>query len=322
MAFNELPDATEGSFAEMFRHLGSSISGRTRNDFVRALGTQPSDFAGFLAETGLSAWPGWLAGRGEIPAHPRFDRWWTAARHSLKRLRHATAEARRALEHAGIESRPLKGLAIAERLYPVPEMRPVTDIDLLVAAGDVGDAGRILAEQGWRPLTRGVPSGNFEQTFRGPDKTLLDLHMDLAPRWRIPWTGAEELLAVAEGSEAAFIVHAHHALAHFAQHKGHLRPVQEVDLVLLTQAGLLHRPPSSLCPAAELWRQRYRAFWGGTLPRFSPRGPLLQTVYRADRWHPLPFPFRLRHRLLGLLLASRPAGWLAQLAGRAGKAPV
>ena len=47
---------------------------------------------------------------------------------------------------------PLKGPILARQLYGSPAMRPVNDIDLLVAEGDVPRVSELLAERGYGPL--------------------------------------------------------------------------------------------------------------------------------------------------------------------------
>ncbi len=60
-------------------------------------------------------------------------------------------EALAALDAHAIRVVPLKGPALAERLYPDPSVRPSSDLDLLVAPGDLDRAAAALATLGYQP---------------------------------------------------------------------------------------------------------------------------------------------------------------------------
>lgn len=84
------------------------------------------------------------------------------------------------LERAGIPWACLKGLHHVAALYPGPEWRPMTDVDLLVPPRHADDVSRLLAEEGYGgPL----PSSwmGYALTFQGSGPTL-DLHLALARR--------------------------------------------------------------------------------------------------------------------------------------------
>ena len=49
----------------------------------------------------------------------------------------------------GIAVVPLKGPAMAESLYPGPELRPSSDLDLLVRKRDIEGAVSVLAQEGY-----------------------------------------------------------------------------------------------------------------------------------------------------------------------------
>lgn len=53
---------------------------------------------------------------------------------------------------AGMDSRVLKGAALAHILYPEPGLRPMSDLDLLVDAADARRAHGLLGEAGFRTL--------------------------------------------------------------------------------------------------------------------------------------------------------------------------
>jgi hypothetical protein len=55
------------------------------------------------------------------------------------------------LSDAGIPVMPLKGIALAERLYEDPALRTAADIDILVPVRDVADAFRRIVASGYEP---------------------------------------------------------------------------------------------------------------------------------------------------------------------------
>jgi hypothetical protein len=65
-------------------------------------------------------------------------------------LRSTEAEVLAALAAAGIPAVALKGRSLAERLYPDPDLRPSTDVDVLVPAADLDRAAEALAARGFR----------------------------------------------------------------------------------------------------------------------------------------------------------------------------
>lgn len=209
---------------------------------------------------------------------------------------------------------PLKG-AVSRALYPDPALRPSHDIDLWVPAAALPILTSVLASLGYTPLTPSLPRFNFEWTFVPRDGgPAVDIHIALAPTWRIPWQPQPPNTA-----SVAAELHAAHALAHFAQHKGSVKPVQELDLVLWSERRLPQVVPPPLHPAATLWRLRYAAFWGSQYHHATgERALVLRALYRARAWPASPQPGSARERALGLALASRPRGWLLQALGCGG----
>jgi len=61
--------------------------------------------------------------------------------------RRAAARASRSLGAAGVAHAVFKGVALRERLYPVPALRPADDVDLLVTPRDRATALRTLVQQ-------------------------------------------------------------------------------------------------------------------------------------------------------------------------------
>jgi len=56
------------------------------------------------------------------------------------------------LHDAGIRTMLLKGLALIERYYKDPSLRPMNDIDLLVPYDDAWRAAEVMVASGWRPM--------------------------------------------------------------------------------------------------------------------------------------------------------------------------
>ncbi|HYB44085.1 MAG TPA: nucleotidyltransferase family protein, partial [Candidatus Methylomirabilis sp.] len=57
----------------------------------------------------------------------------------------------RALEQAGIDVIVLKGLAMIAGFYRDPGLRPMADVDVLVAPAEAERAGRVAVGAGWQP---------------------------------------------------------------------------------------------------------------------------------------------------------------------------
>lgn len=148
-------------------------------------------------------------------------RYWLS--HDLVVERRAV-EATRLLDEAGIEYRLLKGVVLANSLYPDPSMRLFSDVDLIVPAADFSRAARVLADG--LAATRALPElrPGFDDRFgreillrHGPveidlHRTLVDgpfgLRVDLRDLFgepRIVTVGGHELRTV---SVTAQFVHA------------------------------------------------------------------------------------------------------------------
>ena len=70
----------------------------------------------------------------------------------------------RLLDHAGVESRVLKGSAVAHLDYPDPALRSFNDLDVLVRARDVDRAAAALAAAGFN-RTLAEPRPGFDRRF-------------------------------------------------------------------------------------------------------------------------------------------------------------
>lgn len=83
------------------------------------------------------------------------------------------------LADAGLEPLVWKGAALVER-YPAPGLRPMDDVDVVVAPDRVDDAVRVLRDGGWTPLpVRG--DDHHDIAFAHPDVPglPLELHREL-----------------------------------------------------------------------------------------------------------------------------------------------
>lgn len=66
-----------------------------------------------------------------------------------QRQQRQLGEALAALQAGGVAVVALKGPLLGARLYPAPDLRPSTDLDLLVRPGDLEPAAAALAARGW-----------------------------------------------------------------------------------------------------------------------------------------------------------------------------
>jgi hypothetical protein len=82
-------------------------------------------------------------------------------------------------ERSGISTMLLKGIALAARHYEKPALRPMSDVDLMVPAGDAEKARGMLLARGWRP-TQTLPETALSLLhglgFEDRKGRLLDLH--------------------------------------------------------------------------------------------------------------------------------------------------
>ena len=124
---------------------------------------------------------------------------------------------------AGIPVIALKGLALAETVYPSPALRPMEDLDLLIRPGDLTAAVRLLAESGYREAWHGFP--DFQRADGLVD---VDLHTALLHEGEIPTRlevqaiETEALWAAAQpatiAGEAGLVLSPAHQLLHLCQH--------------------------------------------------------------------------------------------------------
>ena len=106
------------------------------------------------------------------------------AAHSMV-LEQALESTGRVLGEAEVSWAPLKGLDLASRIYPRAEQRPTSDVDLLVASGDLDRAQAALLAAGWKPLSPGrrveryLREEGYAWQARAPGGVLVELHYRL-----------------------------------------------------------------------------------------------------------------------------------------------
>lgn len=111
-----------------------------------------------------------------------------AARHSqLIRQMQATHDLRLiqvAFAERQVRWAAAKGPVLANAVWPYPDMREFSDLDLFVHPEDFGEALRILEELGAAYVDRNWPEilrlGRAELALRGPSGFAIDLHWDIA----------------------------------------------------------------------------------------------------------------------------------------------
>jgi hypothetical protein len=92
----------------------------------------------------------------------------------------------RALDSRGIANAPLKGSALARRLYGTLEERPSADVDVLVGRGDLRAALDVVLELGYLPpedpvVVEGLPELHYNCEPRHDWLPRVELH------WRVHW---------------------------------------------------------------------------------------------------------------------------------------
>lgn len=190
----------------------------------------------------------------------------------------------------------LKGSAVAMQLYPDVGLRPLKDLDLLIAESQVGAARKLLTGRGYSPLPEMI--GGFEERFStqqaysrsGPNPAQVDLHWHPFVigyyRKRIPvdWFWQHTSAIVVEGRvtralapEAQFI----HLAAHYALHHHTERLIWLYDLALLIAAHrddmkwdevLTRLGAFELTRAVQSTTAQVKQRWGVSLPDEVVRG--------------------------------------------------
>jgi hypothetical protein len=177
----------------------------------------------------------------------RFARLAAAQRLEAAARQSSLAEVLGLLAARGLRAAPLKGPALAERLYPDPALRPSGDLDVLVAPADLEAAVAALGAGGFvlqrGPLERHARRHGHHLALSAPGLAPLELHFrplsafssDLPAaellgraRPRRLASGAEVLVLAPEDE---LVVLAVHAVEHQAR-----RPGWILDLLLLLDA--------------------------------------------------------------------------------------
>lgn len=93
-----------------------------------------------------------------------------------------------AAEAAGCGPIPLKGTLLAHRYYETPTLRPMRDVDLLAARGDMPRLGATLQRLGYAPVPGQARATDFaalvnaEVKYEAPRKPMIELHWGLSKR--------------------------------------------------------------------------------------------------------------------------------------------
>jgi hypothetical protein len=195
----------------------------------------------------------------------------------------ATAEVVTALRERGIRSVVLRGPALARRVYPMGELRPYVDVDLLVAPADDGAAGDVLSRLGFAVVVsdeelEGHRPAHAHEWVRERDTVAVDLHRTLSGAgarpdqvWAVIAEGAETEVVGGAAVEVPSLAAVALQLGLHAAHHGPRRGKSLRDLEL----ALERLPEGAWLAAAELASQldAVPAFAAGL--RLVPAGALL-----------------------------------------------
>jgi hypothetical protein len=143
----------------------------------------------------------------------------------------------------------MKGAALATRLYPVPSLRPMRDIDLLVRREDAALAHDLLTGLGYTPAPERRPGAQLafgtERAYRKPGHLAVELHwhvlnlnsyQQLAP---IDWFWQQtESITIANAPALVLRPTAQllHLAAHLSLHHFEARGIWTHDIALLLSA--------------------------------------------------------------------------------------
>ncbi|MFN8027385.1 MAG: nucleotidyltransferase family protein [Acidimicrobiia bacterium] len=243
------------------------------------------------------------------------------------------------LHGAGVEIVVLKGAALAETVYPEPELRPMVDVDVLVPTARVRDAIGVLVAAGWT-LQGELPQHHVrrgqEVDLRGPAGEKLDLHWHLHPAVVVPGeesTSDEEFFArslpfPAAGPGARMLEptdQLFHVLLHGSTNGWPAHPLWVADAAMLVdhvdtfdgdRFTALARDHGMTVPIrASLTALRTRF---GRVPRFVDAHGATVDVERA-----LPGALTLRQRRLyaeiGAGRGTKPPDWMPRVLGPFGE---
>lgn len=85
----------------------------------------------------------------------------------------------------GVATLVLKGASLAENFYPLPELRPYNDIDILINKHDIQKAKEILINLGYSPPRKSEEAFNekywySQHFFKKENNILLEIHWNIA----------------------------------------------------------------------------------------------------------------------------------------------
>jgi hypothetical protein len=210
-----------------------------------------------------------------------------------------------ALEEAGVRTVLLKGASLALRHYADPGLRPMTDIDLLVAPGDLARAVRIFANHGFLPTVEPTPRRTqllHAEDFADERGVHVDLHWRLHPHREEAdeslWSRLDPLSIAGAPSHALSPAD---ELLHQLVHGLHWSQVSPIRWVA-DSCGILANPSASVdwgvfTAAAAKGRVVTAVLEGLRFLREEFEAPVPAAVLDALAASPDPFVERLEYRL-------------------------
>lgn len=104
-------------------------------------------------------------------------------------------------EEKGVEYMPLKGFAVSD-LYPIPESRFMSDIDLLIK-NSRAEAEEILQKHGYQAKKHGI---DYDKPFYKPPFTVIELHNNLFPKYHAMYPYFMEPFAKGKGEGSRYLM--------------------------------------------------------------------------------------------------------------------
>lgn len=210
-----------------------------------------------------------------------------------------------ALEDAGVRTVLLKGASLALRHYPDPGLRPMSDVDLLVAPGDLTRAVRLFANHGFFPTVEPTPRRTqllHAEDFADERGVHVDLHWRLHPHREEAdesmWTRLDPLSIAGAPSHALSTAD---ELLHQLVHGLHWSDVSPIRWVA-DSCGILANPSRPVdwevfVTAAVHGRVATAALEGLRFLRDEFEAPVPADVLDTLAASPDPFVERLEYRL-------------------------
>lgn len=130
------------------------------------------------------------------------------------------------LSQVGIPSIALKGVALANTVYPNVGLRYFDDLDLLVSPDSADVALTVLQQLGYAPHPR-ARSGDWHHRipYTHPQRgTTIEIHTDVVRRFRPGWPSAElwqRATAISIQGQSVYVLAREDALIHTALHARH-----------------------------------------------------------------------------------------------------